>query len=107
MQPITPTRFYELLEKSEHDYIELWNSQEGKYIAYQYIKKITYSSTPAQIRVKENNCGYSEAISHLYETRPRTAYDDLKDCLYDQHIKLTRFSNLYQSELESIPSKMD
>jgi hypothetical protein len=117
MQPITPARFYELLGKSDDkDYrrksmIRLWKKGETNHEYYVYIyvgHDDLFYAQPADL---DRGDGIGYKLSMLYESKPRTAYDDLQDCVSpigsEPKLHICKFERLYKSELESIPSKME
>jgi hypothetical protein len=99
MQPITPKRFYELIQENNGKPINLWDNNAGKYKLCKYV----YPADHLLI-VKTDKC-LDPLLRDVYESKPRTAYDDITES--KSLVNVQNMIDLYQSELESIPSKME
>lgn len=101
MEHITPTRFLELLEQSENDYIELWDKGRGDWKRFTHI--IKYNG----LYFVFYNQNYNLKIELLYEHKPKTLYDEL----FKRNTQLngcshyyipTELIDRYKTQLESI-----
>jgi hypothetical protein len=100
MQPITPTQFIELLEKSDHDFIKLWHERAMDYVKCYYPRR--KNTLWCAMTSWDND---NTLLTELYESKPRTAYDDF--IIWRKYEEYEDLVIRYKSELESIPSKID